>query len=145
MFKPWNRSSEKGSGEMSYKLSDGTEVTKDTPEDVIQNDCIIRMNKDFKDYLAIWRNNTGAMKVDDRFIKFGIPGQGDASGIITPGFRLEVEFKRKGKKQTKRQINFQKNVVEYWGGIYLLCDGNYNDQIKVPLMRYIAKNLKPYE
>lgn len=130
---------------MSYKLSDGTEVTKETPEDVIQSDVILRVNKDFQKYLTLWRNSRGVAKTPEGgMYSFGINGQADASGIIKPGIRLEIEFKRKGKKQSKAQVKFQK-MIEKHGGIYLLCDGNYNDQIFVPLMTFISVGRKPYE
>ena len=128
---------------MSYRLSNGTEVTKDTPEDVIQNDVILRINKEFQTYLTLWRNSRGVAKTPEGgMYSFGINGQADASGIVKPGIRLEIEFKRKGKKQSKGQVRFQK-MIEKHGGIYLLCDGNYNDQVKVPLMNFVSLGLRP--
>lgn len=126
---------------MSYKLSDGTEVTKETPEKVIQNDVILRVNKDFSKWLTLWRNNRGAMETDSGMISFGINGQFDSSGIIHPGIRLEIEFKRKGKKLSKAQTNFGAMIRQH-GGIALICDGNYNDQVKVPLMNFVSLGRK---
>lgn len=123
---------------MSYILSDGTPVTKETPEDVIQADVLLRLSKEFMHQLTAWRNNAGALPVEDRYIRFGIPGQADISGLTKLGNRLEIEIKRLGKKQSKPQIKFEKMITSH-NGIYLLCDGDYENQVKKPLIRFLTK------
>ncbi len=44
-----------------------------------------------------WRNNSGAWKAKDRFIRFGKKGSADILGILPPDGRfLAVETKREG-------------------------------------------------
>ena len=70
--------------------------------------------------MRLWRMNTGAIKVNDRFVKFGIKGQADLSGILPDGVRLEIEVKAEGKKQSKEQKIYQR-VIERFGGVYILA------------------------
>jgi hypothetical protein len=70
--------------------------------------------------LRLWRMNAGAAKVKGQFVKFGVPGQGDYSGLIAPwGQRLEVEFKATDGVQSEDQKTFQA-IVERFGGVYVL-------------------------
>jgi len=79
------------------------------------------------DFLALfprevkaWRQNTGALRVDRRFIRFSTPGAADITGILRGGRRLEVEVKRRGRKQTLEQQEFQREI-ERLGGLYVLA------------------------
>jgi hypothetical protein len=77
----------------------------------------------------IWRNNCGVAKPPGarRAIRFGIPGQGDISGIVRldlgiglpVGVRLEVECKVPGGRQSPEQKDFQ-SKIQALGGCYLL-------------------------
>jgi len=112
--------------------------SKEASEALIQNEALLVVSKVFMNDITFWRNNTGAVVDDGRLIRFGIPGQADTSGLIKPfGTRLEIEFKRKGKKQSEAQKNFQK-MIESFGGIYLLCDGDIMNQIIKPLHEYLC-------
>lgn len=78
------------------------------------------------DWLAIngffvWRNNTGCLKAENRFIKFGQPGSADIIGLTKQGRFLSIECKPShSNHQQKKQKIFQKQV-EKNGGIYILA------------------------
>ena len=67
------------------------------------------------------RMNTGAMKIDGRFVKFGFTGCSDVLGQMTDGRFLAVEVKRPGNKPTEDQHSFLRNVQHY-GGVGFWCD-----------------------
>lgn len=80
--------------------------------------------------MKIWRQNTGAAKTLDgkRFIRFGVVGCADISGIIKGGIRLEIEVKKRTGQQRKEQKAFQR-MIESMGGIYIVArsvDDVYN-------------------
>ena len=70
--------------------------------------------------MRLWRQNTGAARVGRRFIRFGVPGQADLTGILPGGRRLEIEVKSDTGRQTDDQRNFQ-NMIERFGGLYVLA------------------------
>jgi hypothetical protein len=108
-------------------------------ESVIQAQAILDINRELSYILTLWRSNTGAAKIGDQLVRFGLPGQADSSGIMKPfGTRVEIEFKAPGKKQSEKQKNFQK-MVESHGGLYYLIDSLDN----VPAV--IASIKKRYE
>lgn len=49
------------------------------------------------------RQNTGGMALEGRFVKFGMTGAADITGMLRGGRRLEVECKREGKRPTADQ------------------------------------------
>lgn len=64
---------------------------------------------------------TGAVKINGRFIHFGVKGAADLSGIIKcGGIRLEIEVKSGGAVQTAEQKNYEKMIKDF-GGIYILA------------------------
>ena len=67
---------------------------------------------------TIFRNNTGAYRDGDRFIRYGVGGKGgsDLLGISYSGRFLAVEVKTAKGKPTNDQINFI-NVVKSKNGI----------------------------
>jgi len=74
--------------------------------------------------LKVWRANTGAAQLKAKsgksyYVHFGIAGQGDVTGILPDGRRLEIETKVPGRKQIPSQVAFQK-MIEENNGIYLL-------------------------
>ena len=107
-------------------------------EHKIQNEAIIEVSRVFMREVRLWRNNSGAAKIGDAWVKFGIPGQGDVSGIMLGGYRIEIEFKRKGGKQSTDQRAFQQ-MIENFDGIYLLCDGDIHGQIIEPIKRRLER------
>ncbi len=65
-----------------------------------------------------WRSNTGVAR---GHVRFGLPGQGDISGLLSPhGRRLEVEVKDAKGKQNPAQVEFQRRIEER-GGLYVLA------------------------
>ena len=70
-----------------------------------------------------WRMNTGATKFQskgkDYFVRFGVPGQADITGIID-GKRIELEIKIPGGVQSDNQKQFQQ-MIEDNGGVYILA------------------------
>lgn len=73
--------------------------------------------------VRLWRQNTGKAYPpgSDRLVTFGVPGQGDISGIVAPsGRRLEIECKSARGRQREDQEAFQR-VIERFGGIYILA------------------------
>lgn len=79
--------------------------------------------------LRVWRNNSGVAFRGEQKVRFGIPGQGDLSGIlllICPrtgrryGIRLEIEVKSESGRQTPEQRAFQA-MIERFGGLYILA------------------------
>lgn len=67
-------------------------------------------------HLALWRQNTGAVKADKRFIVFGLVGAADYSGIFLPnGRRVEIELKSPTGTQSKNQKTFQRLIDEATG------------------------------
>lgn len=82
-------------------------------------------------HLRIWRMNTGvgwfvngqpARKTDPGAypVRFGLPGQGDISGVTSGGRRLEIECKAERGRQSDDQRNFQA-MIERFGGLYVLA------------------------
>jgi hypothetical protein len=70
--------------------------------------------------LRIWRSNTGVAKMGDRSVRFGVPGQGDISGLLLNGRRLEIECKTAKGTQSDEQKAFQR-MIEAFGGLYVLA------------------------
>lgn len=74
-----------------------------------------------------WRNNTGAIKTEKRFFRYGTPGAGDLAGIMPGGIYIEVEVKTKTGKQTDSQRVRQRDLEEA-GACYILARG-YDDVV----------------
>jgi len=70
--------------------------------------------------MRLWRANAGAARIGRRFIRFGVPGQADLSGILRDGRRLEIEVKSPTGRQTPDQRAFQA-LIERFGGVYVLA------------------------
>ena len=100
---------------------------KGQKENVVLSQCL--------DYLQIrgimaWRNNTGALKVGRRFVRFGFPGSSDILGILPNGQFLAVECKReKGGKLSDKQVEFLSRIKEN-GGV-AVCVNSVNELEKI--------------
>lgn len=71
--------------------------------------------------VVLWRQNTGALAIGKRFVRFGLPGQADISGLIAPtGRALFIEVKSDRGRQSPQQVTFQR-FVEKHGGLYVLA------------------------
>jgi predicted component of type VI protein secretion system len=66
-----------------------------------------------------WRNNTGAIKVEGRFIKYGKIGSADILGVLPDGRHLEIECKTETGTQEPEQIIHERKVKKN-NGVYLL-------------------------
>ena len=75
----------------------------------------------FLDFVRIfhWRNNTGAVTTDKRFIRFGAAGSPDIIAIYQGRF-IGIECKSSTGRQTAAQKQFQ-IAVEASKGIYILA------------------------
>lgn len=67
----------------------------------------------------LWRQNTGATVAEHkgrrRFIRFGVPGQSDLTGIGPGGIRVEIEVKRPGGTVTDAQAQWLIRIHESGG------------------------------
>ena len=89
-----------------------------------------RLEKDLvKDTLAMlgemgifaWRNNSGGLKRDKGFVRFGLTGSADILGVISPsGKFLAVECKARLGKPTPAQERFIEQIRSA-GGIAGVC------------------------
>lgn len=92
--------------------------------------------------LRIWRVNTGAVKTADRFIRYGIPGMADISGILAPsGRRIEIECKAATGRQSEAQRNWQA-MIEKHGGLYILARSVDDVARALPSVDPITRNVE---
>jgi len=78
-----------------------------------------------------WRQNTGGAffnyktksgEEKKQFVKYGVVGGGDISGLRPPfGQRVEIEVKVPGKKQRPSQKLFEQ-MIKDGGGLYIKAD-----------------------
>lgn len=69
-----------------------------------------------------WRNNTGALKVNGRYVRFGYAGSPDIIGITKDGKFLGVECKReKGGVLSEAQKHFRIEC-KIRGGVYIVAN-----------------------
>lgn len=68
-----------------------------------------------------FRNNTGAVKIGRRFIRYGTPGSSDILGIMPDGRFLAVECKReKGGRLSELQKAFL-TAIQINGGVSIVA------------------------
>lgn len=67
----------------------------------------------------VWRANTGAGRIGERFVRFGPPGQSDVIGVGPGGRFIAVECKNEHGKLSEDQRDFLA-LVEAHGGIALV-------------------------
>jgi len=67
--------------------------------------------------VACWRANAGVSRSGGRFVRFGVKGQADISGLIRGGTRVEIEVKLPGGKWgvTPEQAAFAGRIRELGG------------------------------
>ncbi len=85
----------------------------------ITAELLIRLPKEFPNSFS-WRNNTGAVKLDTRFVRFGLKGAPDVLAVIR-GRLYGIEIKGPGDKQSVEQESWA-HALETAGGKYLLVD-----------------------
>jgi hypothetical protein len=105
-------------------------------ESEIQNAILHAFAGDVR--VRLWRNNSGVASTRDgsRFVRFGVPGQADLSGILKGGRRVELEVKTAAGRVSPQQQAFGEMVSRY-GGLYAVVrcvedavaavDGAFND------------------
>ena len=91
---------------------------KKTPENQVVRDCLKLLHMQG---IFAWRNNTGAVSIGTRFVRYGHTGSSDIIGLMPCGQFLAVECKAPGGKQSSVQKIFQQKI-EANGGRYLLVD-----------------------
>lgn len=95
-----------------------------TKATALNNECLLKMAELWPLRIRCWRNNVGIgmFKVRDapaRLVRFGLPGEPDLDGVISPeGRRLAIETKVKDKVSSD-QIAFGR-MVKSKGGIYVI-------------------------
>jgi len=70
--------------------------------------------------LICWRNNVGASQMNNRWVRFGVPGHADIFGILEGGKFFCVEAKFGKGRQSKEQKDFEHKVSSI-GGEYILA------------------------
>lgn len=91
---------------------------KKTPENQVVRECLKLLHAQG---IFAWRNNTGAVSIGNRFVRYGYTGSADIIGLMPCGQFLAVECKAPGGKQSSAQKIFQEKI-ETNGGRYLLVD-----------------------
>ena len=81
-----------------------------------------------------WRNNTGAVRVGKRFVRFGKKGSSDILGIMPDGKFLAVECKREnGGILSDDQKEFLQSITDN-GGIAIVVNSVESLKIKLELL-----------
>lgn len=72
--------------------------------------------------VRLWRQNAGAARTrTGAFVRFGVPGQADISGIMAPtGQRIEIECKTENGRVSAAQRKWGA-MIEKFGGIYVVA------------------------
>jgi hypothetical protein len=70
--------------------------------------------------VLVWRNNTGTIKRNGRFVRFGIVGQGDITGLLPDGRRLEIEVKTDKGPVSEEQLAFGERMRRH-GGVWFVA------------------------
>ncbi len=76
-----------------------------------------------------WSNNSGAMKIGDRFVRFGKKGSADIIGFTSDGKFFAAEGKTGKAVLSPAQKEF-KAAVEAYGGRYFLIRDSWVELIK---------------
>lgn len=85
----------------------------------IIHDLLLRIPVDIPG-ARVWRRNVGAAKTEYGFVRFGLPGEADVTGIAPDGRRLEIEVKAGRDRLTPKQEKFL-SMIESRGGIALVA------------------------
>lgn len=97
--------------------------------------------------VRVWRQNAGSVRKGRHTIKLAPDGAGDLSGIVWPGFRLEVEVKRLRGTQRESQEKFERELREV-GGLYVVArsveaavDGVVRELTRKHISRDVAREV----
>lgn len=80
-----------------------------------------------KPLCRVWKNNTGALKVENRYIQYGLKGSADILGVRHDGKFIAIEIKVGKDRQSEDQKNFEKMILSM-NGIYVLAK-SVNDAV----------------
>lgn len=81
-----------------------------------------------------WANNTGAVKVGERFIRFGHKGSTDILAIVPPSGRLlAVECKTGSGRLTADQRAFHQTITDAGGLAVVVRPHDYDRQLEAVL------------
>jgi len=86
-----------------------------TPLEKELQDAVLKLLRHHPKVKWAERMNVGAMKIGQRFVRFGKPGMCDITGQMKDGRRLEIEMKRPGEKPTSVQQGFIDLVADAGG------------------------------
>lgn len=94
-------------------------MRKGQKENIVLSECL--------QYLSAtgifhWRNNTGAVKVGSRFVKFGYKGSSDIIGICPDGRFLAIECKREFKGKLSEHQKVFLTQIEKNGGVAIVTN-----------------------
>tara|TARA_R110002051_G_scaffold178040_1_gene247849 strand:+ start:7308 stop:7646 length:339 start_codon:yes stop_codon:yes gene_type:complete len=81
----------------------------------VQRQILVWLEYQRKDVPMFWRNNTGAIRLDKRFIRFGAVGSSDILGVMSDGRFLAIEVKSAKGKLTKHQKVFLDGIRDAGG------------------------------
>lgn len=84
-----------------------------------------------------WPNNTGAVKVGDRFIRYGHPGSHDILGVLPGGTALGVEAKVGQDTVKKHQNDFHVAFAKR-GGVSIVAR-SVDDVLQHPAIAALVK------
>ena len=86
----------------------------------MQTYCINRIQNDLGG--VAWRNNSGALGIGSRFVRFGKVGSGDVIGLLPPNGRfVNIEVKTTNDDPSAEQIEFMLRVREA-GGVAFIAE-----------------------
>ena len=91
-------------------------------ETTIVKNIILKIGEVYPTQIRAWRNNTGAAKNENgRFVRYGLVGSADISGLMAPnGRRLEIEVKTPKGYATVKQKAFGA-MINDMGGLWILA------------------------
>jgi len=81
----------------------------------LRDKIIVEVCKEFPKLIRLWPQESGGAFRGERFIRFGVDGNADISGIIMGGYRIEMEVKTGKARQRTTQKNFEKMITNFEG------------------------------
>ncbi len=93
------------------------------PETQIVNNILLVLcsHPKYRGKVKVFRNNTGATEVGDRFIRFGEKGSPDILGMIAPTGRfLGLEVKTVRGKVSENQSRWHEEAVKYGAAVFVV-------------------------
>ena len=94
------------------------------PEKSVQNDILEACGG--LPFIRLWRQNTGAARYKDpatgkeRWVRFGLPGAPDLTGVLRCGIRVDVEVKSETGTASEEQERYARMAAAF-GVLYVLA------------------------